>query len=152
MLVERYLSAAWGYAVFDRSGGSRLSILLGDITYVAATAALTAAWFLSVWLWVSGDSMPGLRRSIAALGTLSLSAYLGQTLVMTFVFYGYGLGAAFHWGPAQVTLLACATFLCQLVAARWWCSRFNQGPAEWLWRCVTDWRWRPLRKVPAARY
>jgi uncharacterized protein len=144
MLLERYFNAALGYSVFDRSQESNSVIALGDVTYLIATGALTSAWFLTVWLWVKVDVWPALRRRCANLGTISLSVYLSQTAIMMGVFHGYGLGAAFQWGPARVVVLACVVFLCQIFAAEWWCRRFSLGPIEWVWRCLTDWRWYPF--------
>jgi uncharacterized protein len=144
MLLERYFNVALGYSVFDRSQESNSVIALGDVTYLIATGALTSAWFLTVWLWVKVDVWPALRRRCANLGTISLSVYLSQTAIMMGVFHGYGLGAAFQWGPARVVMLACVVFLCQIFAAEWWCRRFSLGPIEWVWRCLTDWRWYPF--------
>lgn len=74
---------------------------------------------------------------LAALGRVALSAYLLQSLCMTAVFYGWGLGQYNRMGPLDGALLGLAFFGAQVLAARWWLRRFRFGPAEWAWRRVT---------------
>jgi uncharacterized protein len=46
---------------------------------------------------------------------------------------------------ASIVALAVVGFGIQLVLARAWLSRFQFGPAEWLWRTLTYWNVQPLR-------
>ena len=145
MGVERYLAATMGYQVFGKSTASALWVLFGDMVYLGATLLLTGAWFVSVWCWTRGDRFIALRTRVASAGRVSLSAYLSQTLIFTTVFYGYGLGKAFQWGPFAVCCFAVMIYLAQLVVCHWWCQRFRLGPMEWLWRSLTNLRWESIR-------
>ena len=145
MGVERYLAATMGYQVFGKSTTSALWVLFGDMVYLGATLLLTGAWFVSVWCWTRGDRFIALRTRVASAGRVSLSAYLSQTLIFTTVFYGYGLGKAFQWGPFAVCCFAVMVYLTQLVVCHWWCQRFRLGPMEWLWRSLTNLRWESIR-------
>ena len=145
MGVERYLAATMGYQVFGKSTASALWVLFGDMVYLGATLLLTGAWFVSVWCWTRSDRFIALRTRVASAGRVSLSAYLSQTLVFTTVFYGYGLGKAFQWGPFAVCCFAVMVYLTQLVVCHWWCQRFRLGPMEWLWRSLTNLRWESIR-------
>jgi uncharacterized protein len=145
MGVERYLAATMGYQVFGKSTASALGVLVGDVVYLCATISLTGAWFISVWCWTRSDRFIALRTRVASAGRVSLSAYLSQTLVFTTVFYGYGLGKAFQWGPFAVCCFAVMVYLAQLVVCHWWCQRFRLGPMEWLWRSLTNLRWESIR-------
>jgi uncharacterized protein len=145
MGVERYLAATMGYQVFGKSTASALWVLFGDMVYLGATLLLTGAWFVSVWCWTRGDRFIALRTRVASAGRVSLSAYLSQTLIFTTVFYGYGLGKAFQWGPFAVCCFAVMVYLTQLVVCHWWCQRFRLGPMEWLWRSLTNLRWESIR-------
>jgi uncharacterized protein len=145
MGVERYLAATMGYQVFGKSTASALWVLFGDMVYLGATLLLTGAWFVSVWCWTRGDRFIALRTRVASAGRVSLSAYLSQTLIFTAVFYGYGLGKAFQWGPFAVCSFAVMVYLAQLVVCHWWCQRFRLGPMEWLWRSLTNLRWESIR-------
>jgi len=144
MGIEAYLAAAVGYAPFERSDASPMQVLGGDLVYLAATLSLTGAWFFSVWCWAQSRKLIRVRSLIASAGQMSLTGYVSQTLIFTTVFYGYGLGAAFVWGPAQVVILAVAVYALQLVLCYRWLQRFRRGPLEWLWRCLTYWRWEPM--------
>ena len=145
MGVERYLAATMGYQVFGKSTASALWVLFGDMVYLGATLLLTGAWFVSVWCWTRGDRFIALRTRVASAGRVSLSAYLSQTLIFTTLFYGYGLGKAFQWGPFAVCSFAVMVYLAQLVVCHWWCQRFRLGPMEWLWRSLTNLRWESIR-------
>lgn len=146
MVLERYWAATIGYRPFDRTDASPGRILLADVTYLSASVCLASAWFFSVYWWVLSEVSTGLKARIACVGKMSLTNYLGQTLIFTFVFYGYGMGVAFLWGPAQVACLAVVIYLTQLIVSHWWCARFVRGPCEWVWRSLTYWRWEPMKK------
>ena len=146
MGIEAYWSVTVGYAPFDRSGATPMQVLGGDLVYLAATFSLTGAWCFTVWRWVQSSWLVGMRDSIASAGQMSLTGYLSQTMVFTTVFYGYGLGTAFIWGPAQVVVFAVVVYALQVVLCHWWLQRFRRGPLEWLWRCLTYWRWEPIRR------
>ena len=145
MGVERYLAATMGYQVFSQSTASALWVLFGDMVYLGATLLLTGAWFVSVWCWTRSDRFIALRARVASAGRVSLSAYLSQSLIFTTVFYGYGLGKAFQWGPFAVCCFAVMVYFAQLVVCHWWCQRFRLGPMEWLWRSLTNLRWESIR-------
>ena len=144
MAIERYWAATVGYAPFERSNAAPMQVLGGDLVYLVATLSLMGAWFFSVWSWVHSRWLVAPRRFIASAGQMSLTGYVSQTLIFTTVFYGYGLGAAFVWGPAQVLTLAVAVYALQVVLCYWWLQRLRRGPLEWLWRCLTYWRWEPM--------
>jgi len=84
------------------------------------------------------------RRWVSALrwsGRMALTNYLTQSLVMTSVFYGYGLGL-YGQLPISVSLLIALSLACaQVPLSRWWLSRHAMGPVEWVWRRLTYGRW-----------
>ena len=79
--------------------------------------------------------------------TMALSNYLAQSIIFSFVFYGFGFGLFGRLGSAAAALLGLAVFAGQLVMSEWWLRRFRFGPAEWLWRSLTYGRWQPLRRT-----
>ena len=82
-------------------------------------------------------------RALAAVGRLALSTYLTQSLVMTTLAYGYGLGLYGAVTQVQALWLAVALFALQIAIATAYVRRFRFGPAEWLWRAATYGR-RPI--------
>jgi uncharacterized protein len=96
---------------------------------------------------------PGPRRwllALAPVGQMPLTAYLGQTVVATFLFYGWGLGLGGQLGSAACLAIAVAIYAVQVVACRLWLARFRFGPVEWLWRTLVYGRAQPMRRAAAA--
>lgn len=87
---------------------------------------------------------------LAPAGRMALTNYLGQSLVGTWLFYGYGLGLWGEVSRAWQVLGVVLVFALQLLLSRWWLARFRYGPLEWLWRAFTYWRWPTLRREPLA--
>lgn len=85
---------------------------------------------------------------VAPIGRMPLTNYLSQSLLCTFVFYGWGLGLSGRVGAAgclAVTLLLCCV---QIVVSHLWLRRFRFGPMEWVWRRLAYGR--PPTAVPSA--
>ena len=76
-------------------------------------------------------------RWAAPAGRMALTNYLGQSVVCTLVFYGYGLGWFEQVGRASQLLFAVALFVAQVVLSHVWLRYFRFGPVEWLWRAFT---------------
>jgi uncharacterized protein len=81
---------------------------------------------------------------------MALSNYLLQSLVCTFIFYGYGLGLFGRVGAAVGLALTIVIYACQLPLSVWWLRRFQYGPAEWLWRSLTYGQAQPMRRAKPA--
>ncbi len=81
------------------------------------------------------------RQRIAPItlaGRMPLSNYLLQTLIAVTLFYHWGFGLWGKVGPALDVVLAVAIFFAvQVPLSRWWLSRFQVGPMEYLWRVLT---------------
>lgn len=85
-------------------------------------------------------------RWLAPAGRMALSNYLGQSLVCTLVFYGYGLGWFEQMGRAWQLLFAVSLFAVQVLLSHYWLKYFRFGPMEWLWRAMTYLQLPPLRR------
>ena len=77
-----------------------------------------------------------LMAPLALAGRMALTHYIGQSVIGTLFFYGYGLS---HWGMGRAWQLVfvLVVFALQVVCSRWWLARFRYGPLEWLWRWAT---------------
>jgi uncharacterized protein len=75
---------------------------------------------------------------IATAGRMPLTNYLLQTLIATFLFYGWGLGFWGKIGPlANIGIAVAIFFGVQIPLSRVWLSRFSMGPMEYVWRLLT---------------
>ena len=88
----------------------------------------------------------GLGRRLEAAGRMAFSNYLGTSLVMTALFSGWGLNLAGRFGAAALLGFVALGWGLMLGWSPWWLARFRQGPLEWAWRSLTEWRVLPLRR------
>jgi uncharacterized protein len=75
------------------------------------------------------------------VGRLSLTNYLMQTVICTFIFYGYGLGFFGQLGVLTGIVLGVVIFALQCVFSTLYMKRFKRGPVETLLRMWTNWSW-----------
>ena len=98
----------------------------------------------------SGAASARVTRPLAAVGRLALSNYLLQTLLCTFIFYGHGLGLFGRVQRVGQLLIVLAVWALQLALSPLWLRRFRMGPAEWLWRLLTNLEPPPMRRHAVA--
>ena len=98
-------------------------------------AMATAELLLFVELY-QGFARP-LLRLFANPGRMTLTLYVGQSMVFAPVFYGYGLGLNAVLTPGQCLTMGGIAVVAQGLLAHWWMRRFHYGPLEWLWRATT---------------
>jgi len=145
MLAERVLHATAGYDVFRVQGAGPGIRLVGDLLFAYGITALALGYSAALVLAAQTSRGKAAFAPLAAIGRLTLTAYLTQTLMFTTLFHGYGFGQIYRLGPVAVTGWAVAFFAVQLAASWWWSKHFLFGPMEWLWRSLTYLKWQPLR-------
>jgi uncharacterized protein len=91
---------------------------------------------------VQSGIAPWLTARFAAAGRMAFSNYLGTSLVMTTLFYGYGLGLFGQLHRAQLYWLVLGQWLLILGWSKPWLRHFRYGPFEWAWRSLS--RGRPV--------
>jgi uncharacterized protein len=87
---------------------------------------------------------------LSAAGRMAFTNYIASSLVMTAVFHGWGLGLFARVGAAGQWLFVLLGWALMLAWSKPWLDRFAQGPLEWLWRSLTEWRLLPLRRTAIA--
>lgn len=88
-----------------------------------------------VLLWQS--PVRRLLATLAPAGRMTLTLYIGQSILGVLLFYGYGLDLWDKVSNAEAVLWGIAAFAVQMAMAAWWFRRFRYGPLEWLWRAGT---------------
>ena len=94
------------------------------------------AYILSIMYWCRTTGWQFLQRVLAAVGRMALSIYIMQSLICTWLFYGYGFGWYGQLSLSQLMLIVLCIWLFQCAFACWWLLRYNYGPLEWLWRSL----------------
>ena len=92
-----------------------------------------------------------LSERITAAGRAAFTNYLGTSVLMTGLFYGWGLGLYGSLSRAQLWLVVLAMWALMLLWSKPWLDRFAYGPFEWLWRSLSRMRFQPMRKQLPAR-
>ncbi|MEG2970592.1 MAG: DUF418 domain-containing protein [Akkermansia sp.] len=110
----------------------------GSLAYFASFVAFIS--LLSMWRPASR-----LLFLLAPIGKVTLTCYISQSIVFTFIYFGWGLGLASHWGAFISVISAILLFMIQGVICTIWLKYFKYGPLEWLWRSGTQCKWQPMR-------
>lgn len=71
------------------------------------------------------------------LGRMSLSNYIMQSIVGSFIYYGFGLGLYQYTGATYCLLIGVVLAIMQGYFSYWWMKRHNQGPLETIWHKAT---------------
>lgn len=139
-VIALALTAALLGAGLGLTLSSRAKLFHGALDGAAQSAGsvLLAFGYVGVLLLLHATK-PGARiiAVAAPVGRTALSSYLSQSVVLGFLFYGYGLGLFGRTSVTGATLLAIAIYATQIAFARAWLARFRFGPLEWAWRSVT---------------
>lgn len=107
--------------------------------------ALTLVYVAIVVLLMQRPTWRRILRVLAPAGRMPLTIYFSQSLICTFIFYGWGLGWAGSVGTAGCLGLALAIFSVQTAIAHLWLGYFRFGPLEWLWRSAVYLKLQPMR-------
>jgi uncharacterized protein len=113
-----YADYPWGYA----------------ISY--ASAPLLSAGYLGGLAWLYGHA-PRMLGCLESAGRMSLTCYILQSVVLSSIYCGYGLGYFGMHSLSLVTLVALSSAVAIGVFSQVWLTRFNAGPLEQLvaWWC-----------------
>jgi uncharacterized protein len=112
--------------------------MISRVAYVVCRVAIMTFYVATIVRAVHSASWRAWLAPIATVGRMPLTNYLLQTLLGTFIFYGWGLGFWGQFGPALQLVLAIAIyFIIQVPLSRWWLRRFALGPMEYVWRVLT---------------
>lgn len=83
---------------------------------------------------------------VAAVGQAAFTNYLGTSIVMTTIFYGYGLGLFGFVGRLELWLFVVGAWIVMLLWSKPWLERYRYGPLEWLWRSLARMKLQPLTR------
>jgi len=98
-------------------------------------------------------------RILAPLGRMSLTNYVGQSLVGVVFFYGFGFAMYQHFGHTLSLAFGIVLISLMIWNSRVWLRSFYYGPLEWFWRAATftslrvpfSRRQQDLRCMPTSR-
>lgn len=112
---------------------------LTNLPLILGGAVLLCDWALAIradWL----------GERLAMVGRMALSNYIGTSLLMALIFQGWAFGQFGTMHRAELLLVVAIGWGLSLQCSRLWLGRFQQGPLEWLWRCLTYGKWVAIRR------
>ncbi len=121
------------------------SLFIGRVPNNLATPLVACGYIALIMLWSRSDFLAVLRERLAAVGRMALTNYIGQSLIATFIFYGFGLGLYGTLNRLSQLLIIFLIWVFQIGCSSWWLSHFQYGPLEWVWRTLSHWRWQPMQ-------
>jgi uncharacterized protein len=150
---EKHRGTLWMSLGTGLAFGAAFMALPGFLPGFNFTAAilLALAYISAVLLWLKprrASSLPGFR----AIGQMALTNYLVQSIVLSFVFYGYGLGLFGRIGSASAASLGLLLYPAQIQFSKLWIARYRFGPFEWLWRSAAYGQSQPIRRTPTSNF
>jgi uncharacterized protein len=121
------------------------SMWIGSQFNYWGSLGISLAYISIIMLICKSGRLPGSRRILGLVGRTAFSNYLFQTLICTFIFYGYGLGLYGKVERWQQILIVFGIWSIQMALTWVWMKRYRFGPVEWLWRSLTYWKIQPIR-------
>lgn len=94
------------------------------------TSAVVSAWY-------AFDKFRGALQHLCIFGRMSLTNYLLQSIIGSFIFCGFGLGCYHLVGITYATLIGLCMVIAQYLFCRYWFNNHQRGPLESLWRKLT---------------
>ena len=130
-----------------------LALVPEDPTGVYGTAGIALGFALAPALtagYVGAIALLSHRRFMAyaePAGRMSLTGYLGESIILGAIFCGWGLGLFGVLSLTQALLVALGVWVALEVFAKQWLRRFAYGPFEWILRSWSNLERVPLRKA-----
>ncbi|MFV8325798.1 DUF418 domain-containing protein [Flavobacterium sp. ZS1P14] len=124
--------------------------LISRVTLANTLTVIFASWsnfaFMGVLvatfvLLYQKDSIKKVLSKLIPFGKMSLTNYIMQSMIGSFIYYRYGLGLFEYTGATYCLLIGIALFVIQLSFCTWWLKTHNQGPLEYIWHKATWISW-----------
>lgn len=127
-LLSAYLAVCPGAAIDTPGVRETAGVVLGFATAPFLT------WGYVSWLAQLRSRWPNILQWCRRAGRMSLTGYLGESILLSLIFCGYGLGWFGKLGAGAVMLIALAVWFAIDVFAQCWQRYLQYGPFEWLLR------------------
>lgn len=140
------LSAAVG-AMIVMAGYDKITTIAGFFVWSAVPRTmLTIGYAAMLMLVIARYAHSGFIARVAAAGQAAFTNYLGTSIVMTTIFYGYGFGLFGYVGRIELWAFVFGAWVVMLLWSKPWLSRYRYGPLEWLWRSLARMKIQPLAR------
>jgi uncharacterized protein len=138
-----------GLAVYQvHTGFSAPAIIGAQVPLpIPFNVVMTVGWAALIMLLIRTVASAGVRARLAATGRMAFTNYLMTSIVMTTIFYGYGLGLFGSVSRSALYLFCFGMWAAMLLWSKPWLDRFHYGPFEWAWRSLSRGALQPMRRA-----
>jgi uncharacterized protein len=137
------LSHAGGFIAGGSIAGDRIRALAEPLGTILLALGYGAG-IIGIANLESGKKLLGWA---APLGRMAFTNYLAQSVILGWIFYGYGLGLFGRLGVTSALAIGVAVYIGQVFFSAWWLRRYRYGPVEWLWRTLMYGMRQPMRQT-----
>lgn len=116
-----------------KSAITPLNTIFSSFKNIAFMAAIVAGIVL---LWQTARGFK-IFKIFVPYGKMSLTNYITQSMIGSFIYFEYGLGLWDDFGITASFATGIVLFVTQLLFCKWWLKHFRYGPFEYLWRQAT---------------
>ncbi len=131
------LSFASALVLFVCKGLATVPASLTTLLTMWYNVAFTGIWVSAFVLLYRQEWFSSRCSGLTFYGRMSLTNYVGQSVLGSLIFFPYALNLSPHLGLAASLLAGCVLAWVQIVFCRWWLSRYKLGPLEGFWHRLT---------------
>lgn len=140
-----------GTLIFIGIAGKSLHILtqllwLSDLVFFIGTYSLSFGYICLIAYIYHQVALRKNMKYFEAVGKMSLTNYILQSVICTIIFYGYGFGWFGKLGVTTAFLIGIGIFIGQMILSYLYFKVFNTGPLEHLARMWTYFSFRGKNK------
>lgn len=128
-----YLSLSLPDLLTNRSMLTPMNTIVSSFRNFSFMCVLVSVF---VFLWQQATSHK-ILYGLVPYGKMSLTNYLSQSIIGSFIYFGYGLGLYKYLGVTASFGVGVLLFILQLGFCHWWLKNHKQGPFEGAWRKAT---------------
>ena len=130
--VAGFIASFALYVAKTSAAGSWLIIF--TMWYNIAFTAMLVAVFVMLY---ASDTFKRMTNGLRFYGRMSLTNYVGQSIIGSLIFFPYALDMASRLGIAWSFVIGIGVMFAQIGCCRWWLKNHKQGPLESVWHRLT---------------
>jgi uncharacterized protein len=99
----------------------------------------TTVFLMSAIMWLNiSNKMARIFNALQYYGKMTLTNYIMQNIIAFFVFSGIGFSVGDSKPYSFYFILAAIVFVVQIFSSKYWLTKFNYGPVEYIWRRLSS--------------
>jgi len=122
---------------FQAGWSVNYSMFIGSQFNYWGSLFIAFAYICLIMIFAKSEVMGWFKVRLATVGQMALTNYLTQSIICTFIFYGFGLSLFGQVDRLGQIMIVIAVWVLQLLWSPLWLKRYRFGPFEWLWRSLT---------------